>query len=58
MCVCLSVCNLFFTFKALECFKSVLIVLEMFPECLKGVGCFISVSSVFEGCFKSVSRVF
>ena len=41
-----------------ECFKCVLIVFEVFPECLKGVGCFISVSSVFEGCFKIVSRVF
>ena len=31
---------------------------EVFPECLKGVGCFINVSSVFEGCFKIVSRLF
>ena len=50
--VCLSVCLCvtffyFEAFKALECFKSVLIVIEVFPECLKGVGCFISVSSVF-----------
>ena len=55
MTISLSKCvTFFFTLKlieALECFKSVLIVFEVFPECLKGVGCFISVSSVFEGCF-------
>ena len=61
--VCLCVCNLFFFYtlkpiEALECFKSVLIVFEVFPECLKGVGCFISVSSVFEGCFNCVLRLF
>ena len=56
MCVCL--CVSFSYFKALECFKSVLIVFEVFPECLKDVGCFISVLSVFEGCFKIVSGVF
>ena len=44
--------------EALECFNSVLMVFEVFPECLKGVGCFISVSSVFEGCFNCVLRVF
>ena len=40
------------------CFKCVLIVFDVFPECLKGVGCLISVSSVFQGCFKGVSWVF
>ena len=56
--VCLSVTFFYFeAFKAFECFKSVLIVLEVFPECLKGVGGFINVSSVFEGCLKIVSRL-
>ena len=57
--VCLCVTFFYIeAIKALDCFKSVVIVFEVFPDCLKGVGCFLSVSSLFEGCFKSVSRVF
>ena len=57
--VCL--CKTFFyigAIEAFECFKIVMIVFEVFSECLKGVRCFNSGLSVFEGCFRSVSRVF
>ena len=37
----------------MECFEGVLIVFKVFPECSKGVGCFISLLM----CFKSVSRM-